>query len=125
MSITQLHFDHQTVTIDAGELVGFLVDYYQVIHQKGAPGWRSADTEMFPLIGPTAEAGFQVITPRGPAVQDQHGLLREMTYSCISKSKTKAVFEKVYLANTPVRKVIILLFDFRLNNLWLRRTVNR
>ena len=103
MSNTILKHGNQTVQIDAGELVGYLVDDYQVIHQKGAPGWRSADTEMFPLIGPTADAGFQVQTARGQATQDQHGLLREMAYVRLTHSSTSAVFEKVYKANSPVR----------------------
>ena len=103
MHSIQLQFENQSAQIDAGELVSYLVDDYQVIHQKGAPGWRSSDTEMFPLIGPTVEAGFQVQTPRGPATQDQHGLLREMDYLCLESSGTKAIFEKLYVANTPVR----------------------
>lgn len=98
-----LQFENQHARIDAGELVGYLVDEYQVMHQKGSPGWRSSDTEMFPIIGPTAEADFKVKTPLGPAVQDQHGLLREMQYACIFQNETKAVFEKVYVANSPMR----------------------
>ena len=103
MSTISLQLGNQSVYIDSGELVSFRVDGYQVIHQKGAPGWRSADTEMFPLIGPTAEADFKVSTPRGKAIQDQHGLLREMAYTCIEQSRTKAVFEKRYIANSVVR----------------------
>ena len=103
MSILHLQLNNQSVHIDNGELVSYLVDEYQVIHQKGAPGWRNADTEMFPIIGPTAAAGFIVHTPRGEAVQDQHGLLREVKYELSMHSSTKAVFEKVYLAGTAVR----------------------
>ena len=102
MSTIQLQLGNQSVRIEAGELVGYLVDGYQVIHQKGSPGWRSADTEMFPLIGPTAEAGFTVKTPRGAAIQDQHGLLREMNYACIERGPSHAVFEKAYTANTLI-----------------------
>ncbi|MGB5667231.1 MAG: aldose 1-epimerase, partial [Maribacter sp.] len=72
-----LKVDKQKVKIDAGELVGYLVDAHEYIHQKGSPGWRNSDTEMFPIIGPTADADFKVKTPNGIAVQDQHGLLRE------------------------------------------------
>ncbi len=93
---------NQEVKIDAGELVGYQVDGHENIHQKGSPGWRSADTEMFPVIGPTAEAGFHVQTPRDIAVQDQHGLLRELEYELVTQSKTEAVFEKMYKARTPV-----------------------
>lgn len=92
----------QLVNIDAGELVSYKIDGHQYIHQKGNPGWRSSDTEMFPIIGPTAEAGFQVETPKDIAIQDQHGLLRELDYELISKSDTNAVFKKTYIARTPV-----------------------
>ena len=60
------------VGIDAGELVSYVVNGHEFIHQKGSPGWGSADTEMFPIIGPVNEAGFRVQTPKGSAVQDQH-----------------------------------------------------
>ena len=72
--VTTLQHNAQTVRIDDGELIAYLVGAREYIHQKGSPGWRSSDTEMFPIIGPTAEAGFAVETPRGKATQDQHGL---------------------------------------------------
>ena len=97
-----LKLEDSKVKIDAGELVGYQVDGHEYIHQKGSPGWRSADTEMFPIIGPTAEAGFHVQTPRDIAVQDQHGLLRELDYELISQTDTEAVFQKNYKARTPV-----------------------
>ncbi|WP_411031201.1 aldose 1-epimerase [Spongiimicrobium sp. 3-5] len=94
---------NQTVNIDAGELVGFLINDHQLIHQKGSPGWRSSDTEMFPIIGPTNEADFRVqVSKGGAAVQDQHGLLRELTYELVSQTKQKAVFSKNYEALTRV-----------------------
>lgn len=98
-----LNYKNQKVNIDAGELVSYQVDGHEYIHQKGSPGWRSADTEMFPIIGPTAEAGFHVQTPRDIAVQDQHGLLRELDYELVAQSETQAVFQKRYKARTPVR----------------------
>lgn len=98
-----LHYNEQIAKTDAGELVGFQVDGYEYIHQKGSPGWRSSDTEMFPIIGPTAEANFQVQTPRDIAIQDQHGLLREMQYDLISQSDTDAIFQKKYKAHTPIK----------------------
>jgi len=98
-----LQVGQQSVTIKDGELTSYLVDAYEVIHQKGSPGWRSSDTEMFPIIGPTVEANFQVQTPRGAATQDQHGLLRELDYVALAQSETKAVFEKVYIANSSVK----------------------
>lgn len=99
----ELTLSNQKVRIDTGELVGFSVDDYEYIHQKGSPGWRSSDTEMFPIIGPTNEANFRVATPRGEAVQDQHGLLREMEYKKISQTDTSAVYQKKYTAGTFVR----------------------
>jgi galactose mutarotase-like enzyme len=93
---------NQIVTIDAGELTGYRVNDHEFIHQKGSRGWRSSDTEMFPIIGPTAEAGFRVQTPRGEARQDQHGLLREMDYELAEQTGAGAVFQKVYHAGTPV-----------------------
>jgi galactose mutarotase-like enzyme len=103
MAMTTLKLGNQTVKIDAGELVGYQVDGHEYIHQKGSPGWRSSDTEMFPIIGPTAEAKFQVQTPRDIAIQDQHGLLREMEYEPITRKATEAVFQKKYAARTPVK----------------------
>lgn len=99
----QLKHKDLTVTIDAGELVGFTKEDKQYIHQKGTPGWGSSDTEMFPIIGPTANADFKVKTPRGEAVMDQHGLYRELTYSLKAKTETTAVYEKSYTANTKVK----------------------
>lgn len=98
---TLKHKDHE-VKIEVGELVGYQVDGYEFMHQKGNPGWRSVDTEMFPLIGPTNEADFKVQTPKGFAVQDQHGLLREMEYELTEHTASKAVFSKNYTANTTV-----------------------
>ena len=94
---------NQTIKIDAGELIGYTVDGYEYIHQKGSPGWRNSDTEMFPIIGPTAMADFKVKTPRGTAIQDQHGLLRELEYELVRHTDYHAVFQKKYLANTPVK----------------------
>ena len=106
----------QQVTIDAGELIGYKVAGHEYIHQKGSPGWGSSDTEMFPIIGPTAANGFMVETPKGATVQDQHGLLREMEYQTISKSDTKAIFGKTYRARTPVENSK---FPLKSNKQWL------
>ena len=99
---TTLKFGNQNVTIEAGELVGYQVSGYEFMHQKGNPGWRNVDTEMFPVIGPTNEAGFKVHTPKGDATQDQHGLLREMHYVLTESAASKAVFSKKYSANNEV-----------------------
>lgn len=102
MPIEELNLTNKKVLIEAGELVSYKIDGHEYIHQKGSPGWRNSDTEMFPIIGPTSEADFQVKTPRGKAVQDQHGLLRELDYVLISKSLTEVVYQKEYAANTKV-----------------------
>lgn len=94
---------HTTIVlIEEGEVVSFKKDDHEYIHQKGSPGWRSADTEMFPVIGPTVEADYKVNTPKGFGIQDQHGLLRELSYEAVSVSETKAVFKKTYTASMPV-----------------------
>lgn len=90
------------VEIDAGELVGYEVSGHEFMHQKGNPGWRSVDTEMFPIIGPTNEANFKVSTPRGEATQDQHGLLRELNYTLLETNNSKALYIKKYTANKEV-----------------------
>ncbi|WP_430427568.1 aldose 1-epimerase [Maribacter litoralis] len=100
--MTTLKHKNHEVKIEVGELVGYQVDGHEFMHQKGNPGWRSVDTEMFPLIGPTNEADFKVKTPKGFAVQDQHGLLREMEYELTEHTASKAVFSKKYTANTTV-----------------------
>ncbi len=84
------------VGIEKGELTSLQLGEYQYIHQKGAPGWQHSDTEMFPIIGPTAEAGYRVHVPRGNAILDQHGHLREMEYELIEHSNTSARFRKSY-----------------------------
>lgn len=98
-----LQYENQKVQIEAGELVSYMVDGHEYIHQKGSPGWRNSDTEMFPIIGPTADAGFQVQTPRDFAIQDQHGLLRELDYTLIKQTDWVATFKKTYTARTPVK----------------------
>ncbi len=100
--VTTLHLDDLTARVDDGELIAFLRGTHEYIHQKGSPGWRSSDAEMFPIIGPTAEAGFGVSTPNGRAAQDQHGLLRELDYALVEATDIRAVYEKVYAAGTAV-----------------------
>lgn len=100
--ITLKHKD-RSVRIDMGELIGFRVGEFEYMHQKGSPGWRSTDTEMFPIIGPTADANFKVQSPKGIAVQDQHGLLREMPYELTEQSGSHAIFRKTYTAGTKIR----------------------
>lgn len=91
------------VRIVKGELLSFLKNDEELIHQKGQPGWRNSDTEMFPVIGPTEATDFVVSTPKGNAIQDQHGLLRELIYTLMESGENFAVFQKEYAANTIVK----------------------
>ena len=72
--MVKLKLHDQLVKIDEGELVGYSAVGHEYIHQKGSPGWRNSDTEMFPIIGPTNEANFRVTTPKGAAVQDRKNI---------------------------------------------------
>lgn len=91
------------VKIDNGELVSYIKNDEELIHQKGNPGWRNSDTEMFPIIGPTEFNNFIVSTPKGDCIQDQHGVLRELNYTLINSSFNTAVYQKKYIANTEVK----------------------
>jgi galactose mutarotase-like enzyme len=89
--------------IEDGELASYQLKGHEFIHQKGSPGWRNSDTEMFPVIGPTSDAGFRVHVPRGNAIQDQHGLLRELDYELLSSTDTTAQYMKSYKAGTVIK----------------------
>ncbi|MDX1315289.1 MAG: aldose 1-epimerase [Eudoraea sp.] len=91
------------VRIDQGELVGYSFGELELIHQKGKPGWSHSDTEMFPIIGPTSETGYRVQVPKGNAIQDQHGLLRELDYESMVLSENSASYRKTYTAGTVVK----------------------
>ena len=97
-----LRNDNSLVKIDNGELVSFTVNGIEFIHQKGNKGWRKSDDEMFPVIGPTSNNNFRVHTKKGDAIQDQHGLLRELDYELISNNEFTAIFKKDYKANTKI-----------------------
>jgi galactose mutarotase-like enzyme len=90
------------VIIEKGELISFTVNNIEYIHQKGNKGWRNSDDEMFPVIGPTVKNNFKVHTKNGDAIQDQHGLLRELDYETVSFNENSATFIKKYTNNTPV-----------------------
>ena len=98
-----LRNDNSLVKIDNGELVSFTVNGIEFIHQKGNKGWRKSDDEMFPIIGPTAKNNFRVHTKKGDAIQDQHGLLRELDYQLISNNEVTAIFKKDYIANAKIK----------------------
>ncbi len=91
------------VTIEKGELISFIVNNKEYIHQKGNKGWRRSDDEMFPVIGPTSKNNFRMHTKKGEAIQDQHGLLRELDYEIFYENETCVKFIKSYAANTKVK----------------------
>jgi galactose mutarotase-like enzyme len=101
--MTKLSNANQSVTINEGELTSYKVDGYELMHQKGSPGWGHTDTEMFPIIGPTNKAGYRVHVPKGNALQDQHGLLRQLPYETVLADEKRALFEKKYTAGTIVK----------------------
>ena len=90
------------VEIRGGELSSFRKGAHEFMHTPDQPGWGHSDTEMFPVVGPTADIGYRVQVPKGNALQDQHGLLRELDYTLVSATLTTAVLEKAYRAGTPV-----------------------
>lgn len=90
------------VKIDKGELVSYKKNGEEFMHQKGNPGWRNSDTEMFPIIGPTEANNFIVSTPKGNYNQDQHGLLRELDYTILHQDDTSFAFKKKYAAYTAI-----------------------
>lgn len=97
-------FDKNTVIkIDKGELVSFINNNKEIIHQKESVGWDRSEIEMFPIIGPTFKNSNKVSTPKGYCIQDQHGFLRKLKYDLLENSKTKAVFQKIYKANTKIK----------------------
>lgn len=99
----QIKNSKSAIAIDEGELVSYVFDGQEYIHQKGNKGWRKSDDEMFPIIGPNEKNDFVVHTKNGDAIQDQHGLLRELNYSLLSESENQVKFIKNYKKNTWVK----------------------
>ncbi|MBC2839696.1 aldose 1-epimerase [Robiginitalea sp. SC105] len=122
-AITELINGDLAAEVVAGELRSFRRGPVEYMHHPSEPGWGHTDTEMFPVIGPTAAAAYRVQVPRGNAIQDQHGLLRELPYTRKSVSPTQASFVKEYKAGTPVpnskypdrstARLLIWPFDFQ------------
>ena len=102
-SLVYLKNNNCTVIIEKGELVSFKKDGVEYIHQKGSKGWRNSDIEMFPIIGPTSKNKHTVHTKKGDAIQDQHGLLRELEYVLISSTEKIGHYIKEYQKNTKIR----------------------
>jgi len=90
------------VSIEKGELISFQKDGLEYIHQKGNKGWRNSDIEMFPIIGPISKNNFRVHTQKGDAIQDQHGMLRELDYNLVSSNENTAKYIKKYQKNTAI-----------------------
>ena len=102
-SLVYLKNNNCTVVIEKGELISFKKDSVEYIHQKGSKGWRNSDIEMFPIIGPTSKNKYTVHTKKGDAIQDQHGLLRELEYVLISSTEKTGHFIKEYQKNKKIR----------------------
>jgi len=100
---TFLKNNNSEVVIENGELISFQKDKQEYIHQKGNIGWRKSDDEMFPVIGPTDKNNFKVHTKNGDGIQDQHGLLREMTYNMLYSDENSANFIKKYKKNVKIK----------------------
>lgn len=88
--------------IDNGELVSYVKNSEELIHQKGDAGWANSDTEMFPIIGPTVKNSFKVSTQKGDNFQDQHGLLRELSYVLLQNDEHSVSLQKKYKAGEKV-----------------------
>lgn len=101
-SIIVLENNNSVVRLKKGELISFIFNNEEYIHQKGNKGWRKSDDEMFPVIGPTSKNNYRIHTKKGDAIQDQHGLLRELTYELYYNDATCAKFVKNYTANTKI-----------------------
>ncbi|MGB5383166.1 MAG: hypothetical protein WBN19_04905 [Lutimonas sp.] len=66
------------VTIELGELISYIKNGEELVHQKGNQGWRNSDTKIFLVIGPTEANDFKVNIDSESAIQDQHLLLVEL-----------------------------------------------
>jgi hypothetical protein len=105
MSETTLISNDRTshVTIDRGELISYIKDGEELIHQKGSPGWERSDIEMFPVIGPTDANNNIVSTHKGDCIQGQHGFLRELKYHLMEKESNTAKLKKDYKGLTKIK----------------------
>lgn len=85
-----------------GELISYIKEGEELMHNREDEGWAFTDTEMFPIIGPTQANKYTVSTPKGDCKQDQHGLLREMTYTLENQSAQKVRYSKKYIAQRVI-----------------------
>jgi len=91
-----------SASFDMGELVSYVRENEEFMHNKEHDGWAYSDTEMFPIIGPTQANNYTVSTPLGECKQDQHGLLREMTYKLESQTAQSVTYSKKYTAGSII-----------------------
>ena len=94
---------NSSATIDKGELINYIKNNEELIHQKNEPGWGSSDTEMFPIIGPTIKNNYKISTKRGECFQEQHGLSRELEYIKTKETQNSTEFTKIYQKNTQIK----------------------
>lgn len=86
-----------TAQVSSGKLFSYKVDDFEYIHQRQV-GWPHSDTEMFPIIGPTAAADYRVRVGDNSVVLDQHGLLREFGYTHLDSDNELSIWIKKYKA---------------------------
>ncbi len=89
------------VQVDSGKIASYTIDGLEFIHQR-ATGWPNSDTEMFPIIGPTAKADYRVQVNDSKVVLDQHGLLREFPYKRLIAEGEVSRWVKKYKAFTEL-----------------------
>jgi len=89
------------VQVDSGKIASYTIDGFEYIHQR-ATGWPNSDTEMFPIIGPTAKADYRVQVNDSKVVLDQHGLLREFPYEHLISEGELSKWVKKYEAFTEL-----------------------
>ncbi|MFM1877587.1 MAG: hypothetical protein RLZZ241_453 [Bacteroidota bacterium] len=99
----ELHQGMLRARVTSGQLTGLRLGETEFMHTADQPGWSNSDTEMFPVIGPTLQQNYRIEVPRGTAVLDQHGFLRDMPYAMESCTESELMLVKRYSANTPVR----------------------
>lgn len=99
--VHQFQNEQIAVTVRDGQLGGLIHEGHQWMHQPEEPGWGHSDAEMFPIIGPTAELAYRVQVPRGNALMDQHGFLRDMPYEVMNTTDGMEL-RKTYQAGTPI-----------------------
>ena len=94
---------NSSLKINKGELLSYVFDGEELIHQKGSLGWENSDIEMFPVIGPTKVNNYIINTKEGACFQDQHGFLRELEYDPVDQNKNSVIFQKTYTANATIK----------------------